>query len=152
MFLTLFFTPLLTRRRQHLSTSAQAQTVKKSSSDEVERIIWEEKDNDHQVSRVAAGRTAADSPLCHSGSLVLTSLHLQVLLHIEEKLFAYLHQALFREDNGKAVSDTRRLEKSPRWTNHQVADIVLDPRHVASAYSHHVTCAGTSNGFQFYSF
>lgn len=59
LFLTLF-PPLLTRRRQHLSTSAQAQTVKKSSSDEVERIIWEEKDNDHQVSRVAAGRTAAD--------------------------------------------------------------------------------------------
>lgn len=38
--------------------------------------------------------------------MVLTSLRLQVLLHIEEKLFAYLHQALFREDNGKAVSDT----------------------------------------------
>lgn len=58
---------------QHLSTSAEA-TVKKSSSDEVERMIWEEKDNDHQV-----------------------------LLHIEEKLFTYLHQAFFREDNGKAL-------------------------------------------------
>lgn len=34
-----------------------------------------------------------------------SSPHLKVLLHIEEKLFAYLHQALFREDNGKAVSD-----------------------------------------------
>lgn len=29
---------------------------------------------------------------------------LQVLLHIEEKLFTYLHQAVFREDNGRAVS------------------------------------------------
>lgn len=30
--------------------------------------------------------------------------HLQVLLHIEEKLFTYLHQAVFRENNGRAVS------------------------------------------------
>ncbi|KAG7488933.1 type I inositol 1,4,5-trisphosphate 5-phosphatase-like [Solea senegalensis] len=55
---------------QHLSTTADVQTVKKDSSDKVERIICEEKDNDHQV-----------------------------LLQIEEKLFAYLHQAYFREDN-----------------------------------------------------
>lgn len=75
--------------------------MKKSSSDEVERIIWEEKDNDHQVSRAAVRRTPADWLLSHRASL-----HLQVLLHIEEKLFAYLHQAFFREDNGKAVSDT----------------------------------------------
>nr|XP_019949213.1 PREDICTED: type I inositol 1,4,5-trisphosphate 5-phosphatase-like [Paralichthys olivaceus] len=54
----------------HLSTEAEAQTVKKDSSNEVEKIIWEEKDNDHQV-----------------------------LLQIEEKQFAYLHQAYFREDN-----------------------------------------------------
>ncbi|CAF95325.1 unnamed protein product, partial [Tetraodon nigroviridis] len=27
----------------------------------------------------------------------------QVLLHIEEKLFTYLHQAVFREDNGRAL-------------------------------------------------
>ncbi|KAM8759531.1 inositol polyphosphate-5-phosphatase A isoform 1-T2 [Acanthopagrus schlegelii] len=59
---------------QHLSTSADVQTVKKDSSNEVEKIICEEKDNDHQV-----------------------------LLHIEEKLFTYLHQAVFREDNGRAL-------------------------------------------------
>lgn len=59
---------------QHLSTAADVQTVKKDSSNEVEKIICEEKDNDHQV-----------------------------LLHIEEKLFAYLHQAVFREDNGRAL-------------------------------------------------
>uniref|UniRef100_A0A8C9ZD39 inositol-polyphosphate 5-phosphatase n=1 Tax=Sander lucioperca TaxID=283035 RepID=A0A8C9ZD39_SANLU len=59
---------------QHLSTSADVQTVKKDSSDEVKKIICEEKDNDHQV-----------------------------LLHIEEKLFAYLNQAVFREDNGRAL-------------------------------------------------
>ncbi|XP_042344226.1 inositol polyphosphate-5-phosphatase A [Plectropomus leopardus] len=59
---------------QHLSTAADVQTVKKDCSNEVEKIICEEKDNDHQV-----------------------------LLHIEEKLFAYLHQAVFREDNGRAL-------------------------------------------------
>ncbi|KAF3695969.1 Type I inositol 1,4,5-trisphosphate 5-phosphatase [Channa argus] len=59
---------------QHLSTSADVQTVTKHSSNEVEKIICEEKDNDHQV-----------------------------LLQIEEKLFAYLHQAVFREDNGRAL-------------------------------------------------
>ncbi|XP_068166626.1 inositol polyphosphate-5-phosphatase A isoform X2 [Antennarius striatus] len=59
---------------QHLSTSADVQTVMKDSSNEVERIICEEKDNDHKV-----------------------------LLHIEEKLFAYLHQAFFRADDGKAL-------------------------------------------------
>ncbi|KAF7647048.1 hypothetical protein LDENG_00178490 [Lucifuga dentata] len=59
---------------QHLSTSADVQTVKKDSSNEVEKIICEEKDNDHKV-----------------------------LLHIEEKLFAYLYQAVFREDNGRAL-------------------------------------------------
>ncbi|XP_073321525.1 inositol polyphosphate-5-phosphatase A [Pagrus major] len=59
---------------QHLSTSADVQTVKKDSSNEVEKIICEEKDNDHKV-----------------------------LLHIEEKLFTYLHQAVFREDNGRAL-------------------------------------------------
>uniref|UniRef100_A0A3Q3WZW2 inositol-polyphosphate 5-phosphatase n=1 Tax=Mola mola TaxID=94237 RepID=A0A3Q3WZW2_MOLML len=59
---------------QHLSTSADVQTVKKDSSNEVEKIICEDKDNDHQV-----------------------------LLHIEEKLFTYVHQAVFREDNGRAL-------------------------------------------------
>ncbi|XP_056144918.1 inositol polyphosphate-5-phosphatase A [Lampris incognitus] len=59
---------------QYLSTSADVQTVKKDSSNEVEKIICEAKDNDHKV-----------------------------LLHIEAKLFAYLHQAVFREDNGKAL-------------------------------------------------
>lgn len=46
---------------QHLSTSAEAQTVKKNSSNEVEKIIWEEKDNDHQVTKTKPGKTAADS-------------------------------------------------------------------------------------------
>ncbi|XP_076010370.1 inositol polyphosphate-5-phosphatase A [Genypterus blacodes] len=59
---------------QHLSNSADVQTVKKDSSNEVKKIICEEKDNDHKV-----------------------------LLHIEEKLFTYLHQAAFREDNGSAL-------------------------------------------------
>uniref|UniRef100_A0A3Q0SJ88 inositol-polyphosphate 5-phosphatase n=1 Tax=Amphilophus citrinellus TaxID=61819 RepID=A0A3Q0SJ88_AMPCI len=59
---------------QYLSTATDVQTVKKDSSNEVEKIICEEKDNDRQV-----------------------------LLQIEEKLFAYLHQAVFREDNGRAL-------------------------------------------------
>ncbi|XP_016105800.1 type I inositol 1,4,5-trisphosphate 5-phosphatase-like isoform X4 [Sinocyclocheilus grahami] len=59
---------------QNLSMSADIQTVKKDSSSEVEKIIFEEKDNDHKV-----------------------------LLHIETKLFAYLHQAVFRENNGKEL-------------------------------------------------
>ncbi|XP_043102824.1 inositol polyphosphate-5-phosphatase A [Puntigrus tetrazona] len=59
---------------QNLSVSADIQTVKKDSSNEVEKIICEEKDNDHKV-----------------------------LLHIETKLFAYLHQAAFRENNGKEL-------------------------------------------------
>ncbi|XP_038560630.1 inositol polyphosphate-5-phosphatase A [Micropterus salmoides] len=59
---------------QHLSTSADVQTVKMDSSNKVEKIICEEKDNDHQV-----------------------------VLHIEEKMFDYLHQAIFREDNGRAL-------------------------------------------------
>uniref|UniRef100_A0A672SZW7 inositol-polyphosphate 5-phosphatase n=1 Tax=Sinocyclocheilus grahami TaxID=75366 RepID=A0A672SZW7_SINGR len=59
---------------QNLSMSADIQTVKKDCSNEVEKIICEEKDNDHKV-----------------------------LLHIETKLFAYLHQAVFRENNGKEL-------------------------------------------------
>uniref|UniRef100_A0A3P8T459 inositol-polyphosphate 5-phosphatase n=1 Tax=Amphiprion percula TaxID=161767 RepID=A0A3P8T459_AMPPE len=59
---------------QHLSTATDVQTVKKDCSNEVEKIICEEKDNDHKV-----------------------------LLQIEEKLFAYLHQAVFREDDGRAL-------------------------------------------------
>ncbi|XP_069038905.1 inositol polyphosphate-5-phosphatase A [Lepisosteus oculatus] len=59
---------------QTLSRSADIQTVKKDSSNEVEKIICEEKDNDHKV-----------------------------LLHIETKLFEYLHQAVFREDNGRGL-------------------------------------------------
>ncbi|XP_035292248.1 inositol polyphosphate-5-phosphatase A [Anguilla anguilla] len=59
---------------ESLSRSADVQTVKKDSSNEVEKIICEEKDNDHKV-----------------------------LLHIETKLFAYLHEAVFREDNGRAL-------------------------------------------------
>lgn len=34
---------------QHLSTEADVQTVKKHSSNELEKIIYEEKNNDHQV-------------------------------------------------------------------------------------------------------
>ncbi|KAK2837480.1 hypothetical protein Q5P01_014692 [Channa striata] len=59
---------------QHLSSSAEVKRVTKHHSDEVWKIICEEKDNDHQV-----------------------------LLQIEEKLFAYLHQAVFREDNGREL-------------------------------------------------
>lgn len=74
------------------------QTVKKDSSNEVEKIICEEKD-DRQVGQAAVENNVSLTSL--------TELHLlsdlQVLLHIEEKLFAYLHQAVFREDNGKAV-------------------------------------------------
>ncbi|XP_077942959.1 inositol polyphosphate-5-phosphatase A isoform X2 [Gasterosteus aculeatus] len=56
---------------QHLSTAADVQTVKRECSNEVEKIICEEKDNDRQV-----------------------------LLRIEEKLFVYLHHAVFQENNG----------------------------------------------------
>ncbi|XP_016409039.1 type I inositol 1,4,5-trisphosphate 5-phosphatase-like isoform X1 [Sinocyclocheilus rhinocerous] len=59
---------------QNLSMSADILTVKKDCSNEVEKIICEEKDNDHKV-----------------------------LLHIETKLFAYLHQAVFRENDGKEL-------------------------------------------------
>lgn len=40
---------VLVCHEQHLSTSADVQTVKKDSSNEVEKIICEEKDNDHKV-------------------------------------------------------------------------------------------------------
>lgn len=40
---------------QHLSTSADVQTVKKDSSNEVQKIICEEKDNDHQVIKTVSG-------------------------------------------------------------------------------------------------
>ncbi|XP_048834435.1 inositol polyphosphate-5-phosphatase A [Brienomyrus brachyistius] len=59
---------------QALARSAEVQTVKKDSSNEVEKIICEDKDDDHRV-----------------------------LLHIETKQFAYLHQAVFREDNGREL-------------------------------------------------
>ncbi|KAL4623084.1 type I inositol 1,4,5-trisphosphate 5-phosphatase-like isoform X1 [Arapaima gigas] len=62
---------------QNLSRSADIQMVK-DSSNEVEKIICEDKDHDHKVAKV-------------------------VLLHIETKHFAYLHQAIFREDNGRAL-------------------------------------------------
>ncbi|KAL0979418.1 hypothetical protein UPYG_G00184820 [Umbra pygmaea] len=58
---------------QNVSTSAEVQTVM-DCSNEVEKIICEEKDKEHKV-----------------------------LLHIETKMFAYLHQAVFREDNGRAL-------------------------------------------------
>uniref|UniRef100_A0A146NPY5 inositol-polyphosphate 5-phosphatase n=1 Tax=Fundulus heteroclitus TaxID=8078 RepID=A0A146NPY5_FUNHE len=56
---------------QHLTIEAD---VVKDGNYDVEKIIFEEKDNDHQV-----------------------------LLQIEEKLFAYVHQAVFRKDNGRAL-------------------------------------------------
>ncbi|XP_029016678.1 inositol polyphosphate-5-phosphatase A [Betta splendens] len=59
---------------EHLCISADVQKVMKDSGNRVQKIICEEKDNDHQV-----------------------------LLQIEEKLFAYVHQAAFREDNGRAL-------------------------------------------------
>uniref|UniRef100_A0A8C6VY89 inositol-polyphosphate 5-phosphatase n=1 Tax=Nothobranchius furzeri TaxID=105023 RepID=A0A8C6VY89_NOTFU len=59
---------------EHLSIETEMQTVKKDSTNEVEKIICEEKDSTHQL-----------------------------VLHIEEKLFEYLHEAFFREDNGKAL-------------------------------------------------
>ena len=36
-------------RVQDLSTATDVQTVTKDGSNEVEKIIWEEKDNDHKV-------------------------------------------------------------------------------------------------------
>ena len=36
-------------REQDLSTATDVQTVTKDGSNEVEKIIWEEKDNDHKV-------------------------------------------------------------------------------------------------------
>lgn len=83
---------------QHLSTSADVQTVKKHSSNEVEKIICEDKDNDHQVIKSKHKKN-----IFHA-LLGLPPFYLQVLLHIEEKLFTYVHQAVFREDNGRAVS------------------------------------------------
>ncbi|KAJ3603981.1 hypothetical protein NHX12_028722 [Muraenolepis orangiensis] len=59
---------------EHLSTATDVHTVNKEDSNEVEKITWEEKDNDHKV-----------------------------VLHIEAKQFDYLHQAIFREDNGQAL-------------------------------------------------
>lgn len=45
---------------QHLSTSADVQTVKKDSSNEVEKIICEEKDNDHQVIKPSSVEMTTD--------------------------------------------------------------------------------------------
>ncbi|KAM8887516.1 inositol polyphosphate-5-phosphatase A isoform 2-T2 [Spinachia spinachia] len=58
---------------QHLSTAADMQTVKNECNNEVEKIICEEKDTDQQV-----------------------------LLRVEDKLFVYLHPAVFQENNGSA--------------------------------------------------
>lgn len=41
---------------QDLSTAADVQMVKKDSSNEVQRIIYEEKDNDHQVTETRESR------------------------------------------------------------------------------------------------
>ncbi|MED6247057.1 hypothetical protein ATANTOWER_028945, partial [Ataeniobius toweri] len=58
---------------QRLTIEADVVKVMKDRTNEVEKIIFEEKDD---------GR--------------------QMLLQIEEKLFEYVHQAVFRKDNGRA--------------------------------------------------
>ncbi|KAK3565724.1 hypothetical protein QTP86_014185, partial [Hemibagrus guttatus] len=60
---------------QDLSTSAEVQMVKEDSTNEVEKIIYEEKGNNHK----------------------------QVLFQIETKRFLYLHHKLFREDTGREL-------------------------------------------------
>ncbi|MEQ2200264.1 hypothetical protein XENOCAPTIV_026328 [Xenoophorus captivus] len=59
---------------QRLTIEADVVKVMKDRTNEVEKIIFEEKDD---------GR--------------------QMLLQIEEKLFEYVHQAVFRKDNGRAL-------------------------------------------------
>ncbi|GAA6106791.1 inositol polyphosphate-5-phosphatase A isoform X2 [Tachysurus ichikawai] len=59
---------------QDLSTSAEVQIVMKDSTNEVEKIIYEEKGNDCKV-----------------------------LFQIETKRFFYLHHKLFREDTGREL-------------------------------------------------
>ncbi|XP_053091914.1 inositol polyphosphate-5-phosphatase A isoform X1 [Pangasianodon hypophthalmus] len=65
---------------QDLSTSAEVQMVMKDSTNEVEKIIYEEKGNDHK----------------------------QVLFQIETKRFLYLHHKLFREDTGRELLEYDR--------------------------------------------
>uniref|UniRef100_A0A8C5F5H3 inositol-polyphosphate 5-phosphatase n=1 Tax=Gadus morhua TaxID=8049 RepID=A0A8C5F5H3_GADMO len=69
---------------QDLSTATDVQTVTKDGSNEVEKIIWEEKDNDHKV-----------------------------VLHIETKMFDYLHQSVFRQDNGQLPHPTSQDYSEP---------------------------------------
>ncbi|XP_060787356.1 inositol polyphosphate-5-phosphatase A isoform X2 [Neoarius graeffei] len=64
---------------QDLSTSAEVQMEMKDSTNEVERIIYEEKDNEHKV-----------------------------LFQIETKRFLYLHHKLFREDTGRELLEYDR--------------------------------------------
>uniref|UniRef100_H3ACA3 inositol-polyphosphate 5-phosphatase n=2 Tax=Latimeria chalumnae TaxID=7897 RepID=H3ACA3_LATCH len=59
---------------QTLCSSAEIQTVREDNSNEVERIVCEERDNDHKV-----------------------------LLQIEKKMFEYLNQEVFKENNGRAL-------------------------------------------------
>lgn len=47
---------------QNLSTAADVQMVKKDSSNEVQRIIYEEKDNDHQVIETRESRLKKEKP------------------------------------------------------------------------------------------
>lgn len=65
---------------QDLSTSAEVQMVMKDSTNEVEKIIYEDKGNDHK----------------------------QVLFQIETKRFLYLHHKLFREDTGRELLEYDR--------------------------------------------
>ncbi|XP_027022792.2 inositol polyphosphate-5-phosphatase A isoform X1 [Tachysurus fulvidraco] len=65
---------------QDLSTSAEVQMVMKDSTNEVEKIIYEEKGNDCK----------------------------QVLFQIETKRFLYLHHKLFREDTGRELLEYDR--------------------------------------------
>lgn len=89
---------------QHLSTAADVQTVKRECSNEVEKIICEEKDNDRQVIKPSSVKTTAISFFkLVQDSLDPLSSYRQVLLRIEEKLFVYLHHAVFQENNGGEV-------------------------------------------------
>ncbi|XP_051780172.1 inositol polyphosphate-5-phosphatase A isoform X2 [Erpetoichthys calabaricus] len=59
---------------ENVCSSGDIQTIQTGSNNEVEKIICEEKENDHKV-----------------------------LLHIESKLFEYVHKAAFHENNGQAL-------------------------------------------------
>lgn len=65
------------------------------------RIVWKEKDNGHKVIIILALIIILVLLLL---TLYLPSCHVQDLLQMEEKLFAYLHHEDFTKDNGRNVS------------------------------------------------